>query len=202
MPGRLGLQIPRFPASERRAARLPFGASRARRKLHRSALPCPAACLPAAAPAPLSILQITPSQRLPAMPRLPMTQWWTIAPYRCANAAHGIAANSVVMARLDRMGAKISGWRDERGNLPSPCPSPHGRGDVPRNRCDGRPLSHGERAGVRGDSPVMLAPMRLDRAMALRKSGRCLEEETKRRCTGITSREAAFYLPYRARAGP
>ncbi|MGO9485311.1 MAG: hypothetical protein ACLPX9_12105 [Rhodomicrobium sp.] len=30
-----------------------------------------------------------------------MTQWWPIAPYDCANAALRIAANSIVMARLD-----------------------------------------------------------------------------------------------------
>ncbi len=47
----------------------------------------------------------------------------------------------------------------------------------------------------------MLAPMGLDRAMALRKRGRCLEEETKRRCTGKLSQEAALYLSCMPRAG-
>ncbi len=41
------------------------------------------------------------------------------------------------------MGAKISGWCNERANLPSPCPSPHGRGDVPSTIATGLPL--GER---------------------------------------------------------
>ena len=61
------------------------------------------------------------------------------------------------------MGAKISGWRNERGNLPSPCPSPSklalaslplecphpqadadGRGDVPSTAASELPLPWGE----------------------------------------------------------
>ncbi len=41
-------------------------------------------------------------------------------------------------------GARIRGWRDERGNLPSPCPSPHGRGDALSTAASELPLPWGE----------------------------------------------------------
>ncbi len=92
----------RFSAAERRGTRLRFGAISAHRKLLQPALPDPAASLPATALSPLSTLQITPFSTSQPRLRLPITQSCPIAPYRCANAAQGIAANSVVMARLDR----------------------------------------------------------------------------------------------------
>ncbi len=42
------------------------------------------------------------------------------------------------------MGFVGSGWCNERGNLPSPCPSPHGRGDALTTAAAELPLPWGE----------------------------------------------------------
>ena len=52
---------------------------------------------------------------------------------------------------------------------PSPCPSPHGRGNALTRACRGAPLSHGERAGVRGRTLVRYAGRP---QMAVRNHGR------------------------------
>jgi hypothetical protein len=54
------------------------------------------------------------------------------------------AGLDAIPARIRRMGADIAfGGALNRGNLPSPCPSPHGRGDALTTAATGLPLPWG-----------------------------------------------------------
>ena len=58
--------------------------------------------------------------------------------------------------RARRAIGSCAGWCNEQASLPSPCPSPPGRGDA-FSAAATCPLSHGERVGVRGVTPALAA---------------------------------------------
>ena len=72
------------------------------------------------------------------------------------------AGLSAKPARIRRMGANIAfGGALNWGNLPSPCPSPHGRGDVvaPAAAIQASPLPEGEGQGEGLNAPSMPCPI-------------------------------------------